>query len=225
VGGAEVAQKGLQRGRGGNVGLGAVHDAVVVPGDREDRPVIGAERLVELVVVILAFAEVIDHVAEMEEEGRRTGAARLHVGDHHVRHRGLRGGAAVLGGAGVAHRMKRDSLRRLEGAHRGTAQHPGQTQTGRINRRRRQGLKLVLVQQVIGRLVIGEAGVVDLETGFVRSRMRFAEQAAGCAEKVGHRVLLVLGSGGRHHRHALRPRTGGRRRFRRCSRRMNVMRG
>ena len=58
--------------------------AVVVAGDREDRPVVGAERLVELVVVVLALAEVVDDVAEVEEERRPGRAADVHVPRHRV---------------------------------------------------------------------------------------------------------------------------------------------
>ncbi len=67
---AEVAQERGQRRHLRQVRTGAEHHPVVVAGDREDRPVVGAERLVELVVVVLALAEVVDDVAEVEEERR-----------------------------------------------------------------------------------------------------------------------------------------------------------
>lgn len=72
-------------------------------------------------------------------------------------------------------------LCRVDGVHGRIAEDVGQLQAGWIDRRSRHRLKLILVQQVIGRLVVGQTGVVDLEMGLVPTGMLFAEQAAGCA--------------------------------------------
>ena len=119
--GAEVAQERGQGRDAGQVGLVAEDHAVVVAGDREDRPVVGVEGLVELVVVVLALAEVVDDVAQVEEERGSGRAALLHVPRHRVGHvrlvlqrlpRGLE--AVHLGRPGVADRVKADLLGRCD---------------------------------------------------------------------------------------------------------------
>jgi hypothetical protein len=61
----------------------------VVAGDREDRAVVAPERLVELVVVVLALSEVLDDISEMEEK-RAAAAAARHVVGKRVGHACLR---------------------------------------------------------------------------------------------------------------------------------------
>src|SRR5581483_2358874 len=58
--GAEVALEGGQRLDLRQVGLVTEDHPVVVAGDREDRAVVGTKRLVELVVVVLTLAEVVN---------------------------------------------------------------------------------------------------------------------------------------------------------------------
>src|SRR5437879_11924819 len=63
---AKVAAKDRQwRARGCGIGD---HERVVVAGDGEDRRCVIAEWFVELVVVILRFAEVVDDVAQTEKK-------------------------------------------------------------------------------------------------------------------------------------------------------------
>jgi hypothetical protein len=157
----------------------------VVAGDREDRPVVLTKRLVELVVVVLVLAELVDDVAEVEEErGDDTGVPRRgQVGRHHVRHPGLVGqrearGRGVLGRTGVADGVEGDPRAagdRIE--HRGR-QHAGQLDVRRRAARRRERLQVVLVLLVVGRVVVLLAGVVDLERRLVGRRGRVGEQPA-----------------------------------------------
>src|SRR5208282_5175709 len=78
-----------ERGNLGSAGTLAEYHAAVIPGNGEDRPVVRPERLVELIVIILAFAEIVDDVAEMKKEGWAVRAARRHVVCHGVRHFGF----------------------------------------------------------------------------------------------------------------------------------------
>ncbi len=97
-----------------------LREAVVVAGDREDRPVVGAERLVELVVVVLGFAEVVDDVAQVKEERGRVRTARRHVPGHGVGDASLVGDRRHPGGTGVTDGVERDPAGRLDlSDHRG----------------------------------------------------------------------------------------------------------
>ena len=118
-GAAEAAGVGVVRGRwgaevgeeageaGGASGSLGVDDAVVVAGDGEDGGHVVTERLVELVVVVGGFAEVIDEVAEVVEEAGDVGGVGLgEVGDHLVGDEALGGGAGDA--AGVADGVEDD---------------------------------------------------------------------------------------------------------------------
>jgi len=115
--GAEVAEESCEGRNLRRVRVLPVHRAVVVARNREDRPVVRAEGLVELIVVVDALAEVVDDVPEMEEEGgcRRTSlrdVLRHRVRDGGLVREGLGGGLkrVHLGRPGVAHRVERDPL-------------------------------------------------------------------------------------------------------------------
>ena len=69
----------------------------MVAGDGEDRRRVVAERLVELIVVVLRFAEIVDNVTQMEQEGR---AVRL-VGGLAIQGHLVADPDFVLVGAGV----------------------------------------------------------------------------------------------------------------------------
>jgi hypothetical protein len=85
-GGAKVTHEGSERG----LGIGGVDDAVVIAWDGEDGSGIETVGLVELVVVVEGFAEVVDEVAEVEEEGWDVGGIGFsEVGDHLVGDEGL----------------------------------------------------------------------------------------------------------------------------------------
>ncbi len=76
----EVTQKRLQRG----FRIARPNDAIVVAGDGEDRRRIVAVGIEELIVVVIRFAEVVDQVAEVEEERRHIGGVRLAKVGHHL---------------------------------------------------------------------------------------------------------------------------------------------
>ena len=113
--GAEVTQKSLQRGRDGGCRAGAVDRPVVVSGDGEDRPVVAPKRFVELVVVVLILAEVVDHVAEVEEErwapGRPATSAAMASATRASSASAVAVEWCALGGARVADRMEGDGAR------------------------------------------------------------------------------------------------------------------
>ena len=153
---AEVPQEGRQRRDLRQVGGFAEDRSVVVAGDREDRPVVVAERLVELVVVVLPLAEVVDDVAEVEEEGGGVGSALVDVARHRVGHAGLvrdrllrRLEVVDLRGPRVADAVERDLLRRGDGGGRVAPEHLREIHPRRTRPRRRHRLQLVLVEQVV----------------------------------------------------------------------------
>jgi hypothetical protein len=163
----------------------------VVAGDREDRPVVVPERLVELVVVVLALAEVVDDVAEVEEERRPVGTAGRDVVCHRigdarlVGDRGRRGlGAVDLGRAGVADGVEDDLVRGDDRPQDRVGQDVGQVEPRRCHVRSRDGLQLASVQQVVRRLVVAGARVVELESRFVGGRLRLSEESAVDSEQV-----------------------------------------
>src|SRR5690349_14662925 len=88
---------------------------MMVARNRKDRPVVLAKGLVELIVVILPFAEVIDDVSQVEEKRRTVHALRLYLRCHRIcntcfvlnrRSRTLR--SNYLGGTSISYRMKGD---------------------------------------------------------------------------------------------------------------------
>jgi hypothetical protein len=72
--------------RGGGL---AKHHAVVIAGNREDGAIVFTVRFVKLIVVILAFAKVVDDVSEVEKKRGTVDAAGLHVRRHSVSDGGL----------------------------------------------------------------------------------------------------------------------------------------
>ena len=60
--------------------------AIVIPWDCKYRPVVATKWPVELVVIVLAFAKVVDDVTKMEEEGWSVCSLGLHIGGHGVSH-------------------------------------------------------------------------------------------------------------------------------------------
>src|SRR5580693_1453395 len=83
--GTKISEESLQRGNLWSRRRGSKNHAIVIARDSKDGTVVIAERLVELVVIILCFAEVVDHVAQIEEECRASYASRLHIGSHGIR--------------------------------------------------------------------------------------------------------------------------------------------
>jgi hypothetical protein len=82
-----------------------VNNAVVVAGDGEDRRGIVAINLVELIVIVGGFAEVVDDISKMEEERRPVGGLGVaEVRDHLVGNLGLVKGALHV--AGVTDRVE-----------------------------------------------------------------------------------------------------------------------
>jgi hypothetical protein len=172
------------------------HHAVVIARDGEDRPVVGAERLIELIVVILRLAEIVDHVAQVKEKGRTIDA--LHVRHHSVGDRGLvteRGGGGLrpvdLGGAGIADRMERDFSRALDRRHDVGGKEVGEVQR-LVVAAPWDRLHLCLVRQEIGRVVIGRAGIVLPELDLVRSGRRVGKQSAAGADQIRRHGLFSL---------------------------------
>ena len=87
----KLAEEGGQRRHLGRGGRSAEDHAVMVAGNGEDGTIVFAKGLVKLVVVVLRLAKVVDHVAEMKEEGGTSGTSRLHGGGHGVGDGGLFG--------------------------------------------------------------------------------------------------------------------------------------
>src|SRR5262249_5031512 len=111
--GAEVAMEYLQRlsRRRGTWD----HEGVVIARNGEDRSRIVSERVVKLIVIVLRLAEIVDDVAEMEEECRAVciiRAAAIH-GDL-IRYAELIEVLARIGGPRVAECMKDDLSRMVD---------------------------------------------------------------------------------------------------------------
>ena len=162
----------------------------MVAGNREDGPVVGAKRLVELIVVVLILAEVVDDVTEVEEERWSAAPPSFDVLGHPVGHAGLVGDRLSgglryvhLGGARVADGVEGDLLRLDDRRECYRAQHVREVHAGRGGPGRRYGLDLLPVKQVVRRRVVLSACVVDLEGGLVRARLRVAKDA--CRSRSG----------------------------------------
>jgi hypothetical protein len=148
----------------------------MIAGDGKYRTVVFAKWLVELIVIILRFAEVVDHIAQVKKECRAGHASGLHIERHSVSNAGLicdRGCGHALGRARVAHGMKSNSSGGVDGI-----ENFGGDEILQIEIRRDAGarlgerLHLILVRQVIRRVVILRAGVVDLKRSLVGARRR-----------------------------------------------------
>jgi hypothetical protein len=86
-----------------------------LPGDGEDRRRIIAEGVVELVVVVARLAEIVDDVAEMEEECGLVGVVRLRAVERDlIRDPELVGVFADVGRPGIADGMENDLARLLD---------------------------------------------------------------------------------------------------------------
>jgi len=143
----EVPQKRRKSRHLGQIGRIAEDHAIMVAGDGEDGAVVGAIRFIELVVVILTLAEVIDESAEMKEKRRGVGSANMHVGCHRIGHsrllrNRLRSGLVKvdLRRAGVANRMEGDLLGCRDRCNRVRTQHVCQIHVRRIHAQRRDWL-------------------------------------------------------------------------------------
>src|SRR5271170_7911405 len=89
-------------------------ERVVVPGNRDNRRGIVAIRFVELIVIILRFSEVINHVAEMIKKGRPVGRTRgVQVAGDLIRHFDLVRVSMDAGSPRVADHLKDYLLRGL----------------------------------------------------------------------------------------------------------------
>ena len=111
---AKVAQECRERRR---VVAGRDH-AVVIAGERENRRGIPSVGIVELVVVVAILAEVVDHIAKMEEELRHLPRVCLvEVASEFVGNLVLRVWAARV--AGVADGVEDELTACLDGAHGG----------------------------------------------------------------------------------------------------------
>ncbi len=156
----------------------------MIAGDSKDRTVVIAKGFVELVVIILRFAEVVDHIAQVKKESRAGHASGLHIGRHGIGNAGLicnRGCGHSLGCARVAHRMESNSSGGVDGVENFGGDEILQIEIRRhAGARRRKGLHLILVRQVIRRVVILRAGVVDLKRSLVGAGLRIGiEPSAG----------------------------------------------
>src|SRR5215469_14875457 len=169
----------------------------MVPGNSEDRPVIGAKGLEELIVVILRFAEVVDHIAEVEEKRRTAGALVADLGRHGVHHRpfmsdgsGCSLRAVDLGRASIAHGVKLNLSLSLNGSHHVRGNELRQIQ-GLIVAARRNVLHLVFVRQVIRRVVVRRTGVVLPEFDLIRCELRVGiELSFGTDDVLEHGTSL-----------------------------------
>ena len=147
--GAEVLDEGRERRRGERV----ERVAVVVAGDRDDRPRVAGVGLVELRVVLARLAVEVDDVAEVVEERRRLRRA-LEVAGHVERDDLLR--VSVLDPARVADGVEDEPARELLGLSRGDdALERQPVGVGADRRRQRlEGLvaaKAVLLRDLVGR--------------------------------------------------------------------------
>jgi hypothetical protein len=200
--GAEVAQIGR---KAGCMRFGRDH-AVMVAGAREDRRGVFAIRLVKLIVVVRAFAEVVDHVTEHQHELRHFLGIRFdEVRGHLVGHFVLRGRS--LGAAAIAGGVKDDlaALHDLPGRVGVAAQHLGERQLRlgpAARRRKRQWKQLVfriefvdfLIDVVVGRM--SNAKDRRIRGGF-RLRENGALQDARCERHSGRGGGCRCGIGGR----------------------------
>jgi hypothetical protein len=174
--------------------------AVVITGGRENGRGVISIRLVELIVVVLRFAEVVDDVSKEQAELRNFTRIRIaEIGDHLVRDfaLGLRPAraAAIAGGVEGDLFAPRD---RLNGWLL-VAEHIRERQRwlGATSRRgKRQRLDPMLGIQLIDELVCGRIrGVLDLEDGGIGSRLRLREdrrlQSTSCRSRW---VITVRGA-------------------------------
>jgi hypothetical protein len=150
--GTEIAKEGLERGGDRDVDVRSLHRAVVIAWDRENRPIVTAVRLVELVVVVLALAEVVDDVPQVEEKGWDRGAAGFHVVGHRVRHAMLALGEVRGRSALVSDHMKGDRPGVQDRLQELGSEDLTQAQMGRVWRRARERLDLALMPEVVPEL-------------------------------------------------------------------------
>lgn len=186
LGGAEVREEGIERGNLGSAGSLTEHHAVVITGDGKNGAIVVAERFVELVIVVLTLTEVVDDVAQVEEEGGAGVTAGFDIIGHGVGDGGFFGDGdcggllgAGLGGAGVSDGVEGDFSGLRDGADEVLREEIFQVEERRdIRPRQWDGLDLVLVDFVVRRLVVGRAGVVDLKGAFVGTRLRVGVSVA-----------------------------------------------
>jgi hypothetical protein len=168
----------------------------VISRDGEDGRRIGVERLVELAVIVVLFAVEIDHVADVEQKGRRRSCG---VVRHQVRHLDLAGKFILARSAAVADDIESDAR---SGSAADIARRRGADDRRQIhawiNMRRRhdaaslpQALRLherglVGVRVVIGNVLAGR--IVRIEVG---------EHIAFCVRRAGRFCAGQGRSGGR----------------------------
>jgi hypothetical protein len=181
--GTEIAKEGLERGGDRDVDVRSLHRAVVIAGDRENRPIVTAVRLVELVVVVLALAEVVDDVPQVEEKGWDRGAAGFHVVGHRVRHAMLALDEVRRRSALVSDHMKGDRPGVQDRLQELGSEDLTQAQMGRA----RERLDLALMPDVVVLLV----QVRLVKGNLVGSSLGIGKHADRIREPVwSHRVVL-----------------------------------
>jgi hypothetical protein len=88
----------------------------MIAGNGEDGRGIVAKRLVKLIVVIVPFAEVVDHVAEMvQERGTFGRTRRMKVVGNAIRDFDFGGVGGLLGGSAVSDHVEGDALGGVDG--------------------------------------------------------------------------------------------------------------
>ena len=137
--GAEIVDEALQ---GRLLQLGRNHP-VMIAGNPQDRPIVVAVRIVELLVVVKLLSQVIDDIAEVIEECRLAiliGFARQ-IRSHRVRHRELV--CRLVNSSSVPDAMHRDAFRRRDLLCGSGAQNRVERQHRRLLRRFWNRLQLV----------------------------------------------------------------------------------
>src|SRR5579859_271479 len=170
----------------------AKNRTVMVPGNREDRAIVRPKGLIKLVVVILGFTEVIDHITQVKEKGGSFGSVAGQLCSHGIGDfclvcdRLARGLLPVhFGGTGITDGMEIDLAGVLDVLNNFWSCEVSQIQIhGRILAGRRYGLHLAFMQQVIGRAVIGRASVVHAKAGFIFARLRLGKQPSSRTNQV-----------------------------------------
>lgn len=160
----------------------------MIAGDGEDGGGIVAVGFVKLIIVIGGFAEIVDDVAEMEEEGGTVGVGGVvEVGGHLIGNGEFVAEFFLVGGAGVADGVEDDFAVGLDGADDLGASRAERllegVEIGGLAARGIEGSD-VFVEEILDLLVErGVGGMVDLEFLGVGGDRGFAEDGLG--ERVG----------------------------------------